>query len=73
MDLLVFGVVLIVITVLCIPYTGSPAATSEYSIIAPATSTSTFVAEDLPYCETALCKRVKCFTYYQEVLGLWHS
>lgn len=72
MDLLIMLLVAIIITAVCAPYLSS-AEGGVVSITNNVLTTSTFVAEDLPYCDVRLCQRVKCFTYYQEVLGLWRS
>lgn len=72
MDLLVMLLLAVVITVICIPYL-SEAEGGLVGITNNVLSSTTFVAEDLPYCDISLCQRVKCFTYYQEVLGVWHS
>ena len=72
MDLLIMLLVVIVISIICIPYI-SKGENSDYGISQSVLKTSSFKAEDLPYCDISLCTRVKCFTYYQEVLGVWRS
>lgn len=72
MDLIVMLIFAVVITVIGIPYMGEQSEdVSVSSLTETVICNSTFVVEDLPYCNPANCSRQKCFTYYQEVLGLW--
>lgn len=73
MDLIIMLIIAGIITVLCAPFLSDNVNTDGQSITANVICSSSFVAQDLPYCDVTLCHRVKCFTYYQEVLGLWHS
>lgn len=72
MDLLIMLLIAIVIALVCMPYI-SKGENVDYGISQSVLTTSSFKAEDLPYCDVSLCTRVKCFTYYQEVLGVWRS
>ena len=72
MDLIVMLIVATVLTIIGIPYMGTQVSdVGDCSLTETVICNSDFVVEDLPYCNIADCKRVKCFTYYQEVLGLW--
>ena len=73
MDLIVMLIVSAVITFMGVSYTTNDPTDSVQSVTSTVVCNSTFVSQDLPFCEPSLCTRVKCFTYYQEVLGLWHS
>ena len=72
MDLLVMLLATAIITVLSLPYITDGTYADSQSLTSTVISNSSFVAQDLPYCEPSLCRKVQCFTYYQEVLGLWH-
>lgn len=72
MDLLVMLLVTAIVTICSIPYLTDGTYTDTQSVTNSVISNSTFTALDLPYCEPSLCHKQKCFTYYQEVLGLWH-
>lgn len=71
MDLLIMLLFAVVLTIIGLPYITDGTYADEQSVASTVINSSTFVAADLPYCGTGLCKRQKCFTYYQEVLGLW--
>lgn len=72
MDLIVMLIVAVVLMIMGIPYMGDqPVDGTASSLTDTIICSSTFVPEDLPYCNPAACERQKCFTYYQEVLGLW--
>ena len=74
MDLLITILLMLVLFILAIPYINAETSIeNEVSFTQTAVLGEKFTPKDLPFCEVAKCRKVKCFTYYQEVLGLWGS